>query len=521
VLEIAFHADRSSAVPLGRQLAEQLAGLISSGRLPAGSRLPATRELAEALGLGRKTVTAAYEVLAGRGLIRSRVGQGTFVATATPMASPPARPPVGRPFAWAGLFARSARTPWPAALREDLAAEYRFDFRAGRIDPGALPIQDLRWAFARPFESRARLRALAAHYDPFGWPPLRRELARYLVARGIECDPADIAIVNGLQHAIELSARVLLDPGDAAVVEQPGYFGATLAIAARGADRLAVDVDDDGLDTTQLARMLRLRRVKVIYVTPATQSPTGVALSPARRAALLALADEYQVPVFEDDYDCELRYAGPSLPALKATDAAGQVIYAGTFSKVLFPSLRLGYVVAAQPLLERMVAAHAATSFGTNVVVQAAMATLLATRGLERHVYQARKRYGARLAALQDGLARHMPATVRWTTPRSGHVVWVTLPAGIDAERLQQAALAAGVAYTRGEAFFGDGRGAAHLALAFTAIEPAAIAAGVETLAALVAAQTTVGRRARRAGSRGPHASAAPGTRKERRHVGR
>ena len=492
MLEIAFRADRDSAVPLPRQLADHLEGLIEAGRLPAGRKLPASREAASALALGRKTVAAAYEMLATRGLVEAHVGQGTFVTTRTAgasavrVAAAPQRDPP-RAFAWGGLFARGSGRRLLDVIRHlDGGGSSRFDFRGGFVDASALPAAELRWAFGRPFQGRARLEEIAAHRDPYGWPPLRREIARHLASRGIACDAAEVAVVNGLQQAIALTTRALVEPGDAVAMEQPGYFGAALAFAGSGAELIAIDVDGEGLDVERLARVLRVRRVKLVYVTPATQSPTGVAMSPPRREALLALADEHQVPIFEDDYDCELRYAGAALPALKATDPAGQVVHAGTFSKILFPSLRLGYVVAARPLLDRLVMGRAVADMGTGVVEQAALATLLATRGLDRHLRRMRRHYAARLAALLAALAREMPAGTTWTEPTSGNVVWLTLPAGVDPERLQQAARERGVAYSRGEAFYFDDRGGENLALSFTSLDAAAIAEGVAQLAAAI-----------------------------------
>ena len=372
---------------------------------------------------------------------------------------------------------------------EVLGGPFPFDFRGGRVESDALPLHELRWAFARPFSSRARLRALAAPQHPLGWPPLRREIARLLTGRGIACAADDVAVVGGLQHAIDLTARVLVDPGDAVVLEQPGYFGAAMAFSGRGADLLGVGVDAEGIRTDQLARILRVRRVKLVYVTPATQSPTGAGMSAARRSALLALADEHQVPILEDDYDSELRYGGPAVPALKSADVAGQIVHAGTFSKVLFPSLRLGYVVAARPLLARLATARLASDFGSGVVEQAALATLLSTRGFDRHVRRMRRLYGARLATMLAALRETMPAGTRWTEPRSGHAIWVTLPSGVDPDRLEQAARDRGVAYTRGEVFHIDGRGAGHLALSFAPLDPDAIAAGIARLGAVIAAQ--------------------------------
>jgi DNA-binding transcriptional MocR family regulator len=500
VLDLAFRPDRASDVPIARQLADHLAALVVSSRMPAGVKLPASREAAASLGVARNTVSAAYEMLSTRGLISARVGQGTFVAPPAPQqaasAPTPGRESAPREFAWAGLFAPAPVPLLPAALRRsETGGPFPFDFRGGRVEARALPLADLRWAFASPFRTRTRLQDVAAHHDPYGWPPLRLEIARHLASRGVTCTGDDVAVVNGLQQAIDLAARVLVGPGDAVVMEQPGYFGAALAFRGRGAEVLGVDVDAEGLRTDRLARILRVRRVKLLHVTPATQSPTGVAMSPSRRRALLALADEHQVPILEDDYDCDLRYAGPALPALKASDPAGQIIHAGTFSKVLFPGLRVGYVVAARPLLERMVAARWAGDFGSGVVQQAALAALLATRGLERHLRRMRRLYAERLAALLDALRREMPDGVRWTEPRSGHLVWMTLPAGMDADRLRHAARAQGVAYTSGDVFYVDGRGAEHLALAFTTLDPPAIAQGIARLGAAVRQHLPAGRR--------------------------
>jgi DNA-binding transcriptional MocR family regulator len=516
VLDIAFTPDRGSDVAIARQLAQHLAGLIDAGRLTAGTRLPPAREVASALRLGRNTVNAAYAQLAARGLTTGHVGRGTFVASRTTPPRPTVVPLPPREFGWAGLFARAGRSATVSSLLRRVAITdgLPFDFGGGRVDPDALPVADLRWAFARPFQTKATLRAMAAHRDPRGWPPLRREIARRLTERGIACDAADVAIVSGLQHAIDLTARTVVDPGDAVVMEQPGYFGAALAFAGCGADVLGVDVDQEGLDTDRLARLLRVRRVKLVYVTPAAQSPTGVVLSDARRAALMALADEYQVPIFEDDYDSELRWDTPARPALKAGDRAGQIVYAGTFSKVLFPGLRVGWVVAARPLLERLVTIRALADFGTGVVEQAALATLLATRGLERHVRRMRRLYAERLAALQAALAREMPDGVRWLAPQGGHLVWVTLPAGLDPERLQHAAHACGVVYARGELFFTDGRGGEHLGLAFTSLGSDAIADGIARLAGVIREQLAA-RTRRTAHTRQP----APRRRTRRSHA--
>jgi GntR family transcriptional regulator/MocR family aminotransferase len=256
-----------------------------------------------------------------------------------------------------------------------------------------------------------------------------------------------------------------------------------------------VGVDAEGLRTDELARVLRTRRVKLVYTTPAAQSPTGAVLSDPRRRALLALADEHQVPVLEDDYDSELRYEGAPIAALKTLDRAGQVIYVGTFSKVLFPGLRVGYVVAARPLLEKLALARWNADVTTNVLTQAALAHLLATGALSRHLRRVRAVYAERLASMLATLERTMPAGTEWTRPRGGHSVWLTLPTDVDADALWQSALDAGVRYSPGDVFCGEGRGRRHLALSFANQAPSAIAEGIAVLGGLLHRQLGAGRR--------------------------
>ncbi len=498
MLDLAFTPNRQRGEPVYQQLENYLRGLIQAERLAPGTKIPASREVATAMGVSRNTVSQAYEELVAEGLLTAHVGQGTFVATRRkpePSGLTVVERQRSRGFVWSGLFALRARTLGvPDGFRLPRPGQpIRFDFRGGQIATDALPARELARAFANVLERP--LDEIARQKDIHGWPPLRREIARYLVERGIACEPADVAVVNGAQHAIDLAARVLLDPGDTVVMGQPGYFGAALAFTAAQANIVGIGVDDEGLRTDELARVLRSRRVKLVYTTPAAHSPTGAVLSDARRRTLLALADEHQTPIFEDDYDSELRYEGAPVPALKTMDGAGQVIYAGTFSKVLFPGLRVGYVVAARPLLEKMVLARWNGDVETSILPQAALALLLARGGLERHLRRMRKLYAARLAAMLAALAEHMPAGTRWTTPRGGHSVWVHLPPAADAASILHAALEAGVAYTPGDVFFIDGRGRDALTLTFAALTPAAIQEGIAALGSVVQRHTVRARR--------------------------
>lgn len=483
MIELAFRPDRRRPEPVYRQLAGHLRALVESGRLPEGQKLPATRELASALGLSRNTVSQAYEALAGARLVRSHVGQGTFVAPPRPGARSPRSEEPGPRLAWEGLLAAPPPRLRGLAAERPGAPPVRADLRGGRVDPAALPAAALRRAFSRAL---AALPSLANRLDPKGHEPLRAAIAAGLLARGIQCDAGDVVIVDGAQDGLDLVARALLEPGDSAAVEDPGWFGARLAFAARGAHLVGIPVDGEGLRTDALARVLRGRRVKLVYATPAVQAPTGVALAEDRRAELLALAEEHQCAVVEDDYDAELRLGGRASPALARDDAGGRVVTVGTFSKALFPALRVGYLVAPPPLARRVTALAGAARFGGSLVVQAALAELLASGALERHVRRVRRLYTERLEAVLAAVAAHFPAGTRCARPAGGTTVWVELPPGTDAAAVALAAREDGIAVSAGDAFRLEEGGPPALHLGFAAAPPAALADAVARLGALL-----------------------------------
>lgn len=525
-MDLVFQPSPGSGVPLFRQLAEHLYSLVETGRLAPGTRLPATRELAEILGLGRNTVARAYEALTLKEVFVARVGQGTFVAAplagvASPRADGADEESQPRGFAWGALLARRAGGEGLPRQLSEVAKPVPYDFRGGVVDPDSIPDRDLAWAFSRTFSSAERCREMSVHRDPFGWPPLREEIVRHLVSRGIHCSVDDVAVVNGSQHAIHLVARTLVDPGDTVLMEDPGYFGAAIALRACEAHIVGVGVDAQGMRTDELERLCQARRPKLIYTTPATQCPTGVRLSETRRRRLLDIVDRYQVPLFEDDYDAELRFSGPVAPALKTADRAGQIIYAGTFSKVLFPSLRLGYVVAPKPLLGAMVSSRWRADFGTQVVSQEAVASLLRTGALDRHLKRVRSIYGERLQALLEALENTMPEGVQWSRPLGGQGVWVTVPKPVDVNALIAKVRAEGVAFDSGAFFSLDHSDRNAFMLAFTSMSPQALRLGVEILAREIGAvlsppgrqtkQTTKQRRSRGGASTGDSKAGHPG----------
>lgn len=447
MLDLSFTPDRSRPEPVYRQLADFLEAQIESGRLADGQKLPASRELARALRLSRNTVNQAYQNLIDRNRLRAHVGQGTFVI-GSGVRPAPAAPEPARAFVWESLFARQALT-LPEARPVHAGRPAAFDFQPGRVDPTGLPIAELRRLFPRVLERDAE--ALANHLDPRGWPALREAVARALASRGVWCGPDDVLITGGAQGAIDALLRALVEPGDAVALESPGYTIADAAFRAAGAHRIPIPVDHEGLRTADLERVLRRQSLKLVYVTPAVQMPTGVALSEDRRAKLLDLAEATHTPILEDDYEGELRLDDPIRPALKTRDEAGQVITIGTFSKALFPSLRLGYVVAAPSLLGRLASVVQASALAQPALVQAVLAEWMDSEGYARHVRRVRREISQRVDAALEVLRSEMPEGTRVQRPAGGGTLWIGLPDDVDPAQLRLKAREAGVRVLPGD----------------------------------------------------------------------
>ena len=421
--------------PRYAQLTRALKQAILSGRCAPATRLPATRTLARDLDLSRNTVLAAYEQLAAEGFIEGRVGSGCYVSSfAAPVATP------------SGVISFRPPAPSEAPARKPARREPRIARRGQRMRdlyevniPGrqhrglrynlqyGMPMTNPQLASAWRRElGHAAAHAATDYPDPQGLPALREQVCDYLARRrGIVAAAEDILIVSGTQQAFALAADVLLDEGDRVVIEDPHYQGARQILQAAGADLLGCRVDGDGLVVGDLPER---NAVRLALVTPSHQFPTGAVLSLARRMELLAWAEQAGCWLIEDDYDGEFRYDARPLAALKSLDRAGQVIYIGTFSKVLFPALRLGYMVLPPQLRSAFVAAKWLTDRGCPAIEQAALARLMASGAFERHLRATSKALKTRRAALLAALRRHAGASVQVADSSAGMHVLAWLP---------------------------------------------------------------------------------------------
>jgi len=359
-------------------------------------------------------------------------------------------------------------------------------FAGGMPDSALFPTD----AFRRVLNQVVRDEGAALlQYAPVGgYAPLRRYLAGYLLRFGIEARAEEILIVNGAQQGFNLIARTLLDPGDLLAIEQPTYTGAMQGFRAAGARLLPVEWAAGGPRPEVFERLCERQAPKLFYCQSSAHNPTGLTLTPETGRRLLATAARHQVPIVEDGFDGSLHYGPRAATPLKAADRAGLVIHIGTFSKILFPGLRLGWLVAPPPLVERLQAAKQLADLHTSALLQAAVHRFCERRLLERHATRVTAEYARRRALLLAALRRRMPEGVTWTEPQGGFSLLLTLPPGLTAAALSPAAAARGVAFTPGPAFFLDGGGERTLRLAFSSVAAARIDEGVRRLAETIKA---------------------------------
>jgi GntR family transcriptional regulator / MocR family aminotransferase len=469
---VSFFPDRDSPVALHRQLATHLRDAILAGELAGGTRLHASRTLAQQLGVSRNTVTQAIDQLVAEGYLETRTGAGTYVAGGLTLR---ARGAVETP-APARLSARARRFP---ALDDPDGGSDPVLFRPGVPDLTLFP--DAVW---RRVANRWLEPGGARGYgDAMGYRPLREAIAVYLrQTRGVTLGAANVVIVEGTRAALALIADVLIDPGDAVAVEDPGYGAMRDAVLAAGGTIVPVPLDDDGFDVARAPSDARLA-----YVTPSHQYPTGVVMGLRRRLELLAWARAANAYVIEDDYDAEFRYDGPPLPALQGLDPssgsgeAARVLYVGTFSKTLVPGLRVAYVVVPDALVGAFAAARGVTSGGPAYPLQAALAAFVADGHFALHVRRASARYRERRDALVGALERRLGGEVRVQGAATGLHVCVRFE-GDDGE-VTAAAAARGVVAPALSRYALGGRGPSGLVLGFAAGEPRAIERAAELLA--------------------------------------
>jgi len=473
-MRTAMLLDRASDAPLHRQIYDQWRQGILTGRFRRAERVPSTRELSLALDVSRSTVTQAYDQLIAEGYLESSRGSGTFVCHELP--DELLRPSHKQ-------VHRSEEAPEPRLSR--YGAGLTDDFSYPRLPSGFIGFTQWRpdlshfpIAIWRKLVMR-RLRSATPELFDYadqsaGYGPLREEISAYVSrSRAVRCTPQQVVIVNGSAQGIDLCVRLLLEPGDEVAIENPGYHGAHRIFAGYGARLRPARIDENGIVIRDLGK-----KARVVYVTPSHQFPTGVAMSLARRLELIEWARQHNAVLMEDDYDSEYRYSGPPLPALQGLATGVAVIYIGTFSKVMFPSLRIGYVIAPPSLVARLRRAKWLADRHTPVPEQAALADFIAEGHLERHIRRMRRLYGERRDALVESLERHFGDRVQIRGDAAGMHVLVRF----QGERIAERAAEAKVQLISSAAYYLTEPPPGEFVLGFSAIGERSIREGIRRL---------------------------------------
>lgn len=493
-----LHLQPESHIPLYIQLRDQLRALVHSGELRSGDRIPASRELAGHLGVHRTTVANAYAELEAEGLIQGHVGRGTFICSApAKQFSPPPRSNghggnnghTG-PMRWEALFADERGDEGLSRLMPEVPPG-AIAFTGARPPSELFPLEELRRCTNVVLRREGRCILQFGASD--GYARLKAAIVNVLRGEGTNVQAGQVVITHGCQQAIDLICKAFLRPGDAVALEDPAYPGALAVFSGARARTLPVSVVTDsasrerlGLDIDGLETVLLQNRVKLIFVTPDFHNPTGTVMPVSNRRRLLELAGRYQVPVVEDGIYARLRVRGNATPSLKTLDSAGHVIQIDSFSKIAFPGLRVGWCIAAEPVIERLRLLKQATDLHSDQLAQAAMAEFVERGYLARHLAKMKQVYRSRLNAMEEALLNHMPDGVTWTHPEGGMSLWVSLPPGLDAGELLIHARERGILFVPGRHFYVQHPKPNTLRLGFSSVDEAHIARGIRTLGEVV-----------------------------------
>jgi 2-aminoadipate transaminase len=489
-----IHLQPESHVPLYVQLRDQLRSLVHAGDLHPGDRIPASRELAQMLGVHRTTVANAYAELESEGLIQGHVGRGTFIrgnGNGLKITPPPPPSLSGHDgLRWELLFADERSEEILTRLTAD-APEDALDFVMARPDPELFPVEELQTcahaALRRDGQDILNLGASD------GFPTLKEAVLELLRQDGIPAKDDTLLITDGCQQALDLIAKAFVRTGDTVILENPTYPGASAVFNGVRARCLGVPVRTHaepgsalGIDLEALEATLAANRVKLLVLTPDFHNPTGMSMPLASRRRVLELAARYQVPIVEDHIYARLHARDERVPSLKQLDRSNLVIHIDSFAKVAFPGLRVGWVVAPPAAIERLRLVKQMTDLHTDQLAQATLAEFLKRGLFQKHLTRMRKTYALRLLALDEALRKHMPEGTRWTRPEGGMCLWLELPPGFDASELMIHARERGVLFAPGRYFYVQSPLPNTLRLGFASLDEKQLARGVATLADLL-----------------------------------
>lgn len=483
-MEFTLLLDPQSPVPYYQQIYAALRQKILTGQLAPRQRLPSTRALAQSLGVSRATATQSYDQLLSEGYLQTVVGSGTYVGDQLPEAllHAPGTEPVPSESPSSLMLSAYGQRLAEVAAGPGPEPNTPISFRYGRPALDQVPL-----GIWRQLLSRHCRRADWLDYatDPMGYEPLRQAIATYLTqARAVQCHPNQILITNGTQQALSLATQLLVSPGDTVALEEPSYLSARRIFASQGAKLHPILVDGEGMDVDTLARLTD--PIRLVYVTPSHQFPTGAVLSLPRRLALLAWAQRQGALILEDDYDSEYRYGGRPIPALQGLGSGQSVLYLGTFSKVLFPSLRIGYMVLPLALVPIFSRAKWLADRQVPTLEQAVLADFIAEGHLERHIRRMRSLYDQRRQAMVTALQTYFGARATILGENAGLHMMVRFQTTIpDADLIVRAEQVGVGLISAAPQYLGDSPGHEFI-FSYTELDEGAIATGMKKLASII-----------------------------------
>ncbi|MCP5100131.1 MAG: PLP-dependent aminotransferase family protein, partial [Chloroflexi bacterium] len=421
--------DRDGPMPLYEQIKSFLAQQIRAGTLAPEARLPASRHLADSLGVSRMTVINAYAELEAEGLVYSMHGSGTFVAAPIEMlGNGRSHPPTDQWPIWQENLAQNAlvrlKEPYETAI-DKANHPSMIQFTSGMGTTDIFSTEGFRKTLQAVLRRDGAKAMGYGDTEHGGYEPLRTTIAHILGSEGIPARPDDVLITSGSQQAIAVVARLLLRPGDTILVENPTYEGGLDLFRGLGARLVGIPMDDEGMRMDMLEEALRTARPCMIYTIPTFHNPTGISMSTRRRQELVTLAHHYNVPIVEDDFAGELRYEGHTQPALKALDRHHNVIYVNTFSKALVPGLRIGYLVASGPVFEQLIIHKRNEDRSSSDLMQRALDAYITVGKYQAHLRKVGRTYRKRRNAMLNALHKYMPPGVTWIKPFGGLFLWL------------------------------------------------------------------------------------------------
>ncbi|HWR40924.1 MAG TPA: PLP-dependent aminotransferase family protein [Patescibacteria group bacterium] len=471
----ATQLDSSLPTPIYLQIAGLIEEKILDASLSAGAKLPPERELAALLSVSRTTAINAYRQLEQKEMVRTRVGSGTYVADLVSSANLPA-------IAWSQLFVPRAQTPLSSLLRELVSAtisDESISLAAGMPDPAFYPIHD----FNRLFNAHAPHSSAAdfGHIATEGYSPFRESLAAHLRSRGIPATAKNTLILTGSKQGMYLLTKIFIEPGDYVIVESPTYLGAIQAFQLAGARLLTLPVNP-ALSLATLEDYLVRYRPKLYYALPTFQNPNGHVLPLQMRKDLLQLAARHRLVILEDDPYSELYFDQAPPPSLKELDHYGGVLSLGSFSKILFPGLRTGWLVAPEAVINRVAMEKQHVDLHSNSMTQWLLHHYLCENLLDDHLRLVRREYKKRRAAAMQALRRFCGDAIEFSQPDGGLYLWCRIRAQVTARQLLHETTKVGVSFVPGEAFYADAQGTREFRLCFATHNEAQLTEGIKRL---------------------------------------